>query len=125
MPYTGNPGTVPSDEVRFLLGDVAEPYKLSDDEITYLLAERMNRPGPAAYDGARVLMARYSSMVNKSVGGTITDFGQLVRQYEALSKALARKYLVGSPQVVTDLTQPLHNGVSWGPSDDDVTDYGA
>ncbi len=115
MPYTGDPANVPADEVRFLLGDIAEPYRLTDGEVDYLLTKRNAVVGHAAYDGARMLVAKYTGMPNKQIGATLTDFGQLVRQYDALAKDLARRYLVGTPTATGLATtdDPLWSDQQW------------
>lgn len=91
MPYTGDPATVPSDEVRLLLGDTdPDNPRLSDAEITWLLG-KYEEPVRAAYQGALRLLARFSGKVSKQIGPSSVDYSGLVEQYRALLKTLAEQ----------------------------------
>lgn len=119
MPYTGSPGTVPSDEVRFLLGDTdANNPKLTDGEVNWLLAT-YEEPVRAAYQGAVRLLARYSGKVSKRVGPTSIDYSGLVDQYKGLIAQLAAmggdrgtRPAPGAP-VAGGLDDPMWSDVDW------------
>jgi hypothetical protein len=120
MPYTGNPATVPADEVRLLLGDTeANPY-LSDAEVEWLLS-KYEEPVRAAYQGAFRLLARFSHQVSKTVGPTRIEYEGRVAQYRALVDDLkamggavgSKVYGVGAP-VAGGLDDEMWSDVSWG-----------
>jgi hypothetical protein len=69
------------DKVRFLLGDTASPYELSDGEIAWLLSEDGDRPYYAAASGARTLAAKYAGEESSR------SLGDLSVSREAGSKA--------------------------------------
>lgn len=83
MPYSGNPGASPEDEVRFLLGDTESSPRLSDAEVAWLVAT-YEKPVRAAYQGALRLLARYSGKMDKAVGPTRIAYSGLVGQYRTL-----------------------------------------
>lgn len=95
MPYTGQPATVPADEVRFLLGDTSTTApKLTDAEIAYLLGKWGTVPN-AAYHGALRLASFYSGKANKTVGPTSLTYQGFSQQYNDLAASLAREFGVG------------------------------
>lgn len=69
--YTQNPGSIPRDRIRFLIGDTTQsPTSLSDDELAYLLTESGNNTEMAAANAADLWAGKFAglSASSKSVG---------------------------------------------------------
>jgi hypothetical protein len=82
------PTTSPEiEEVRFLLGDTAEPFQLSDEHIGFLLEQNSN-PYSAAAIGARALAARYARQVDSKFETVEGRYSQLRANYEMLARSL-------------------------------------
>jgi hypothetical protein len=90
MPYTGQPATVQTDEVRLLLGDTNPALpNLSDAEIAYFLAQGNNVSVVAAYLAAQALITKYSQKISASIGRVATvNYATLVAQLKELSATL-------------------------------------
>lgn len=94
--YTGAPGTVPVDTVRFHIGDVTQtPNSLTDEEITYLISEASGDPLLAAASAADLWAGRFAglSASSKSVGDlTIAQdhAGAAARLYDVGRRLRAR-----------------------------------
>lgn len=89
MPYSGDPSSSDRDAVRFLIGDTdADAEQLTDAEIDYLLEQFISPPmaALAAVDG---LIAKYSRLVNRSIGSLRIDYGSRYKNYIDLRKHLA------------------------------------
>lgn len=96
--YTSAPATVPRDKVRFLVGDTKQtPASLSDEEITFLIAEGGDNPNQyeAAALTAEAMAARIAgnSGTSKKVGDLSinTDHGATVNRLYALARELRAK----------------------------------
>lgn len=116
MPYTGNPGNSPADEVRFLLGDTADPPRLTDPEIAWLL-ETYGSPLQAAYNGALRLVSKYGGRTSKTVGPTSIDYGSLVDQYNGIIRMLERMGAGHHNPIPTagGLDDDLWSEIDWAP----------
>lgn len=119
MPYSGNPGASQDDEVRFLVGDTdtAVP-RLSDDEVTYLLAT-YTTPIRAAYQAALALAAKYGAKANKTVGPTSIQYQGIAQEYRELAASLAARggaqgsIPVPSAPLAGGIDDPLWSDVDW------------
>jgi len=88
MPYTGyDPENEPVDAVRFLVGDTATPFQLSDTEILFALDQNSNVYGAAAIC-ARALAARYARRVDTKFETVESKYSQLRDSYEQLARSL-------------------------------------
>lgn len=76
--------------VRFLLGDTAEPYQLTDEQIQFAL-EQNDNPYAAAAIGARALAARYAKRVDTRFETVESKYGQLRSNYEMLARSLEQQ----------------------------------
>lgn len=94
--YSGNPGTSPRDEVRFLLGDTTNTKQsLTDEEIDYMLTSAGGIALTAAIEGAYALSARHSaiSATSKKVGDLQLSYshGDTAARFEVLAARLRRR----------------------------------
>jgi hypothetical protein len=88
MPYTGyDPENDPVDAVRFLVGDTASPFELSDTEILFALDQDANTYAAAAIC-ARALSARYARQVDTKFETVESKYSQLRDSYEHLARSL-------------------------------------
>lgn len=103
--YSGNPASSNLDAVRFLVGDtqIHDP-QLQNEEIAFELGEEGNVYKTASVCALQI-GARYSRLVDKSVGDLRISYSQRQKSYEALSKQLATR----SAQ---RFTQPYAGGLS-------------
>lgn len=73
MPYTDDPGNVPADQVRFLLGDTnTSAPDLTDAEVAYLLASESDDPIRAAARGAEMLSGKFANSYDEKRVGPLT-----------------------------------------------------
>lgn len=85
--YT-DPGSIPRDVVRFLVGDTdSTDPQLSDEEIAFLLSQQSN-PYRAAALAAGSLAAKFSRQVTKSVGTLSLSLSDKAQRYRDLSAQL-------------------------------------
>lgn len=124
MPYGEDPANDPTDEARLLVGDTdADDPLLTDSEWEYYMDQAGDVPKKAAYLVARVLQARYSKKLSKSIGRTRIEYSDLVRQFSDLATTLAEdggrddSIKVGPP-LAGGMTNSLKLGGTWGPTDD-------
>ena len=103
--YSGNPLDNPKDQVRFLVGDtdITDPL-LQDGEIIYLL-NQYGAPLNAAIQATEALLAKFSRMVDESVGSVRISFSQRVKQMIDLRTTLIARL------ASTDIT-PYAGGIS-------------
>lgn len=90
MPYGGAPATVPTDELKFLVGDQSTSSAtelLSTAECNYLIA-RYGSAKAAAPHGARAIAADFAEKVSKAVGDLRLEAQQAFEHYETLAKSL-------------------------------------
>ena len=88
--YSGDPSASDRDFVRFWLGDTdTTDQQLSDEEIAALLTIE-GSPRAAALSGARRLLAKYSRLVDKSVGDLSVSYSQRRAGLETLIGSLKR-----------------------------------
>ena len=87
--YGGDPTVNTKDAVRMLIGDTdpTDPL-LFDGEIHYFLNQYNNAPLNSAIRCAEVLLAKFSRMVNESVGGVRIDFTDRLKNMQALKQTL-------------------------------------
>lgn len=90
--YTGNPGSSPRDEVRFLLGDTSEADPLlQDEEIDYLLGEHGGSAIAAAVAACEAVVAKLSREADLSSGATSISASQRRAHYASLLTQLQRR----------------------------------
>jgi hypothetical protein len=95
MAYTGNPVTVPTDEVRLLISDISLTAPIfSDGEISYFYT-RHGTVLKAASAAASVLAARYASQITQSSGEESIQFDQLFQHYKTLAADLLEQHTRG------------------------------
>lgn len=77
MPYTDNPGNVPGDTVRFLVGDTDTADELlTDAAVAYLLSDQGGNVKRAAAKAAETLAARFAKHPSeKKVGPLMIMYG--------------------------------------------------
>ncbi len=85
--YSGNPSDSDKDAVRFWISDRAAPWQLSDEEITYTLAQYAS-PLLAAAAIARELAMKWAMFVDKAVGDLRLSYSQRSKMYQALAETL-------------------------------------
>lgn len=85
--YTGAPADRPIDAVRLYLGDTAAPFALTDEEITWFLVTAEDDTLAAALLGAGAMAARFSKLVDASVGDVRKSYSQ---QYKHFAEVVAR-----------------------------------
>lgn len=107
MPYSDDPANVPSDRVRFLVGDISTTKPdLSDAEVDFLLADENNDARRAAARAAEALAARYTQKAYiKEVGPLRIEYRQKASEYLALAKSLWSK-------VTSTTAVPFAGGIS-------------
>lgn len=89
--YSGNPKSSARDELRFLIGDTDTcDQLLQDEELTYLL-DQTGSALSAAIRAAENLAAKFSRMVDESVGRISIKLSQRAEQYRALAADLRRR----------------------------------
>jgi hypothetical protein len=87
--YSGNPLSSDKDQVRFLIGDVdAASWKLSDEEIAYLLVEWDGGPYLAAAAAAETISNNAAAYYNFSSDGSSSSIGELQERYRAVARSL-------------------------------------
>lgn len=86
--YSGDPATSPKDATRFLVGDIDTADQVfSDEEIAYTLS-RSGSPEAAAASLARAAHARYTRLVDKSVGDLSISYSQRAAAFLTLAQSL-------------------------------------
>jgi hypothetical protein len=77
--------------VRLLIGDTVQTSpQLQDEEIEFFLSQSNDSPNSAAVMAARSLIARYSRMVDKTIGPLSISYSQRVKGYQELVSQLLR-----------------------------------
>lgn len=108
MPYTNDPQNIPTDRVRFLLGDTSSSPDLTDPEIVYLLeTEGADDPLRAAARGAELLASRFTAAVEeKRVGPLLIKTAQnkAIRYMQLATRLWAR--------VLSTSGRPFAGGIS-------------
>jgi hypothetical protein len=93
--YSGNPGSSPKDQVRFLIGDTdSKDQLLLDGEITWLLSQANNSPYGAAIRGCEQIMAKFSRMADETVGRVSISFSQKAKGYATLIGQLRQRQAI-------------------------------
>lgn len=104
--YSGNPGTSPRDEVRFLLGDTSEADPLlQDEELDYLLNEHEGSAIRAAVAACEAVIAKLSREADFSSGATSLSASQRCEGYRKLLGQLKRK-ASRMPRILASQTVP-------------------
>lgn len=86
--YTGDPGARDLDMVRFLLGDTdSTDPQLTDEEINAMLTVHVTAQRAAA-GCANVLVAKYTRMVDKSIGDLSISYSQRAKAFKELAAQL-------------------------------------
>ncbi len=87
--YTGDPADRPIDAVRLYLGDTLTPFALTDEEIEWFLAGADDEALTAALAGARAMAARFSRLVDASVGDVQKSYSQQYKHFAEVADHLA------------------------------------
>ncbi len=87
--YTGAPASRPIDAVRLYLGDTAAPFALTDEEITWLLAAAGDDALAAALAGAGAMSAKFSKLVDATVGDVQKAYSQQYKHFAEVVDRLA------------------------------------
>ena len=104
--YSGDPNHSPKDQVRFLIGDTDENDQLlRDAEINYFLTQYNNVAINAAVQCLEAIMAKFSRMVNETVGGVKIDFTDKIKNMNFMKVALIQR-------IATTTATPYAGGIS-------------
>lgn len=104
--YSGSPDDNPKDQVRFLVGDTdITDQLLQDGEINYLLRQYNNSVINASIRACEALMAKFSRMVNETVGAVRLDLSDRVKNMNTLKTALIQR-------IATESIRPYAGGIS-------------
>lgn len=99
--YSNNPAGRPIDAVRLQIGDTNNSdMALSDEEVEYFLSTGGSSIR-AAILAVNALIARYSPLVDTSVGQVSKSYSQRIDNYKELLKKLESE-LIGDVEVVFD-----------------------
>lgn len=93
--YSQDPASSATDEVRFLLGDIAAPGLLSDEEIGYYLTkltDYFSDNTMVAAFCAEAIAARYAGEVSITADGVTYSGEQLQQKYTQLASSLRTTY---------------------------------
>ena len=103
-------GVSDRDTIRFLIGDKASPFKLSDAEIDWTLTQHTNVYEAAAVC-AETLAGHYAKLVSRSMGRLSVQYGEAQSSYRSLATRLRREAALrgGGPD---------YGGDSWAEWDD-------
>jgi len=86
--YKGEPGTIPRDHVRLLIGDTdCEDQLLSDGEILFFLDENGSAKS-AAVAAAQAIAAKFSRLADEKVGQVSVTYSQKAEHYRNLADTL-------------------------------------
>jgi len=97
--YSNNPENSELDAVRFLIGDTdASDPQLNNNEIEYTLSTE-GSVTKAAVSCCEALYAKYSRLVDETVGSVSFRLSTRAKQYMDLSKTLRRKNDIRSAKV--------------------------
>lgn len=89
--YTAKPGVVALDTVRLLIGDTDEcDQVLQDEEILYYINE-YQCPRTAAIESALAIAAKYSRLVDESVGQVRVSFSQRADHFYKLADRIKER----------------------------------
>ena len=103
--YSGNPSTVRRDAIRLLIGDTdPDDILLQDDEITYF-TDAYGSDRRAAGVAARAVAAKFTRLIDRSIGDLDASFSQKADNYNELADLLLG-------ETVLDPTHPILSGVS-------------
>lgn len=119
--YTGDPGNVPIDEVRLILGDTTAPFLFSDQEIEWFLVQADANARSAAVLGAGAAAARFAGLVDSSVGDVRKSYSQKAKGYADLAARLT-----AAAEAAGDIIPvPWAGGLSYSErhANDDDTDF--
>lgn len=106
--YSNDPSTSTKDEVRFYIGDVdSADWQLSDEEIAFLLSQESDNATRAAIRAARTLYARFTRLVDKTVGDLSISYSQRAKQYLDLISQLETQ-----AALATNAARPYAGGIS-------------
>ncbi len=109
--YTGDPANVPGDAVRLYLGDTTAPFTLSDSEIAWFLTRADDDALVAALAGARATAARFSRLVDSSVGDIQKSYSQRYKHFAEVADDLAGD--VDTATAAAAVPIPWAGGISW------------
>lgn len=98
MPYSGDPTTSPTDEVRFLSQDTdpAQPF-LTDAEVAYLLGQARQHTALAAVYAVESILAKLAPQAcDQSLGPGSISYSQIFKNFQTvLAQLKARQGVTG------------------------------
>jgi len=104
--YGGEPQANSKDAVRFYVGDTDESDPLlQDGEINYLLNLYGGAVINASIQACEMIMAKFSRMVNETVGGVKIDFTDKIKNMDHMKAALIQR-------IATTTIRPYAGGIS-------------
>lgn len=93
--YTGNPGDSAKDQTRFLLGDTDRNSPLlQDEEIEWVLGQYNNSPLNASIRCCEAILAKFTRLVDESVGSVRMSYSQRMKAFRALRDELVGRLAV-------------------------------
>jgi hypothetical protein len=113
--YTGDPADRPVDAVRFHLGDTAAPFALTDEEIEWLIAAAADDTLAAALVGARSMAARFSKLVDSTVGDIQKSYSQQYKHFAEVVDRLSTD--VSTVAAAESVPVPWAGGISYAERD--------
>lgn len=104
--YSGNPGSSAKDAVRFLIGDTDQCEQiLQDGEITWVLSQYNNAPMNAAIRCCEAAVAKFTRLVDESVGSVSMSYSQRMKAFQELKATLVNR-------LATEDMTPFAGGIS-------------
>lgn len=113
--YTGDPADRPIDAVRLYLGDTAAPFALTDEEIAHFLYQAEEDALAAALIGAGAMAARFSRLVDASVGEVRKSYSQQYKHFAEVAERLAGDVSTAAAGAAAPI--PWAGGISWSERD--------
>lgn len=93
--YSGDPSASAKDAVRFTIGDTdCRDQILSDKEIEYLLGQYCQSVLQASIRAAEMAMAKYSRMIDESVGSVRLSFSQKSKGFQVMINQLRQRLAI-------------------------------
>lgn len=109
--YGNDPANSDLDAVRFMIDDREAPFRLSDQEVEFLIS-RHSSSEYAAAEAAEVIGGQFSTKADKTVGPLSIKYSQQASSYFQLANALrTRAGGVGGGPVLTQTSRPPLFGI--------------
>lgn len=92
--YTANPAGVPRDAFRLYIGDTDKDDPIFQDGEADWFVTQAASPLAGAIEACTALMARSARLVSESVGEERIEYGQLLKNYQALMDSLQARLVI-------------------------------